>query len=558
MELRQWLPEAHRWFQQADAVERRFISLVKTLIVAADVAGSALPRHGQDPAFWTEQVLSRTCLETDLKEIAETRLSGFAPRDFQKKVEISRSPVTFVRGGCGSGKTVAAYLWASRNATGRKLFFCYPTTGTATEGFRDYIIPSELSAQSLLLHSRSECDLEDLLKSQEEDAPAHAIRIESLAAWDVPLVICTADLVLGLIQNNRRSLFSFPSIANGAFIFDEIHQYDERLFGALLRFLDTFQGAPILLMTASLPKDRQRAIQDLLAKRNIELQVIGGPIDLENLKRYRLEGPVQEPPWADIENMLSQGGKILWVGNTVDRCVNFAKEAQGRGLVPLPYHSRYRYCDRIERHNAVIEAFKKPGPALAMTTQVCEVSLDISADLLVSDISSVPALIQRMGRLNRRVSPEKPGEPKAAILLNSCSHLPYTKMDLDLTRAWMSKLGAGSLSQADLAAAFEALAERKEVPTVESAWLEGGPFNKAAPLREAGYTVSVIRPEDKSNCLNERSRPSRKQVTLYAIPMTLYPVERELQSWERLQHAFIAPEGRIKYSEEWGGGWENK
>jgi hypothetical protein len=114
------------------------------------------------------------------------------------------------------------------------------------------------------------------------------------------------------------------------------------------------------------------------------------------------------------------------------------------------------------------------------------------------------------------------------------------------------------LSQADLALTFEGLAEGSEIHDVESAWLEGGPFNSAAPLREAGYTVSVIRPEDKSNCLDERGRPSRKQITLYAIPMTLWPVERELQSWERLQHAFVAPEGRIKYSEEWGGGWENK
>ena len=63
------------------------------------------------------------------------------------------------------------------------------------------------------------------------------LKIESLRAWGQQVIACTVDTVLGLVQNNRRALFSFPAIIEGAIVFDEIHSYDEKLFGALVRFL---------------------------------------------------------------------------------------------------------------------------------------------------------------------------------------------------------------------------------------------------------------------------------------------------------------------------------
>ena len=72
----------------------------------------------------------------------------------------------------------------------------------------------------------------------------------------------------------------------------------------------------------------------------------------------------------------------------------------------LCYHSRFKLADRVKRHNAVVEAFRKGQPAaLAITTQVCEMSLDMDADLLVTEECPVTSLIQRMGRCNREQLP---------------------------------------------------------------------------------------------------------------------------------------------------------
>ena len=78
-------------------------------------------------------------------------------------------------------------------------------------------------------------------------------------------------------------------------------------------------------------------------------------------------------------------------------------------VAPLVYHSRFRYCDRVRQHGAVIDAFRGNAPALAICSQVAEMSLDLSASLLVTDLAPVPALIQRLGRLNRGLKVMTPG-----------------------------------------------------------------------------------------------------------------------------------------------------
>ena len=123
-----------------------------------------------------------------------------------------------------------------------------------------------------------------------------AIRIDSLESWSTPIVACTVDTVLGIVQNNRCGLLGWPAFAQSAFVFDEIHAFDDRLFGALLRFLRDLPGLPVLLMTASLPKAREDALRRVLQELRLEafrqpLVTIPGPSELENLERYhRAEG----------------------------------------------------------------------------------------------------------------------------------------------------------------------------------------------------------------------------------------------------------------------------
>jgi CRISPR-associated endonuclease/helicase Cas3 len=72
--MRQWFRESTAWWEQVSAETRRFTALVKALLVATDVAGSAVPRQGEDAATWAVERLSRTCRPEALEDVVAERL----------------------------------------------------------------------------------------------------------------------------------------------------------------------------------------------------------------------------------------------------------------------------------------------------------------------------------------------------------------------------------------------------------------------------------------------------------------------------------------------------
>lgn len=567
MEIANWANAAGReWetnFKKKGTPEARLVAAAKNCLIAADVAGSALPKKlPDDPKCWdwiTQSFDSRPRVG-ELQQIVDHRLGGGTPRPFQRAVAESPSAVTFVKAGCGTGKTLAAYMWAAKKHPTRRLFFCYPTTGTATEGFKDYLLEPDVRAD--LFHSRREVDFEIFLNTggdeQHVDADA-AIRIESLDAWSTPIVACTVDTVLGVVQNNKRGLFAWPALAQSAFVFDEIHAYDDKLFGALVRFLRDLPGLPSLLMTASLPKPREEALRNTLKKfRNIDLAPIAGPKELEELPRYHKAIANDNGPLPLICETLKNGGKVLWVCNTVRRVMGAAQAAEAAGLDPMLYHSRFKYEDRVQRHKEVVESFdlkKNPGPALAICSQVAEMSLDLSADLLVTDVAPVPALIQRLGRLNRRATNGDSTKPFIVVEIDKYS--PYVDKNGDpdpvnwpeITKRWFDRLPEIEISQRQLADCWEHGSEETDYREyMKSTWLDGGPTSEVRPLRESVEGITVLMEEDLP-----KVKANPKDLGRYTLPMLKGP--KNWQQWQRECGLPVAPSGIIDYCSQRGAEW---
>ncbi len=261
----------------------RLAAAVKALVMAADVAGSAMLPENEDIRRWVTSTLSRRITRDEMDRVVEARLKGSLPRPFQRAVGGSKSHVTLVEAGCGTGKTAAAYLWAAKHAEGKKLFFCYPTTGTATEGFLGYVAETDVEAE--LMHSRAIVDLDGLAAVRKDlETDDHLLRIESLRAWGPKVVVCTADTVLALVRNNRRGLYNSPAILSASFVFDELHAYEDRMFAAVISLIKALPGASFLLMTASLPKARKEFLLGQL-----ELSEVPKPTTLEDIPRYLFE-----------------------------------------------------------------------------------------------------------------------------------------------------------------------------------------------------------------------------------------------------------------------------
>jgi len=475
--------------------------------------------------------------------------------------------VVLLRAGCGTGKTLAAYLRAARRWPAKRIYFCYPTTGTATEGFRGYLFDPDVGRSKYgarLFHSRAATDLEMILHAAgDEDRNDEMWRGEALLAWSTPIVSCTVDTVLSLLQNQRRGLFAWPALAKSAFVFDEIHAYDQKLFGVLLRFLEALRGVPVLLMTASLPVTRRQAIADCLARRGEALAEVSGPREIEQMPRYhRMDGV---DPFQAVREELRCGGKVLWVCNTVARAMETVAKLADCG--PLVYHSRFRYEDRVARHAEVVGAFERERsePALAVCTQVAEMSLDLSATLLVTELAPVPALIQRLGRLNRWALPSGRGEsapPTQPFIViepldnhGSLATAPYDTGELGdwpaVSRRWLAALAAQGISQADLTNAWQEL-DTSEAPCPSaSPWLEGGPTTRVDATREASPGITVILEGMDSDDV----KAGRKTAAQVALPMPPPPRQLNWRQWRRLQGLPVAPASSISYDPKWGASW---
>jgi CRISPR-associated endonuclease/helicase Cas3 len=545
-----------------------------------------LPQVGpgqEEREAWIDRALERLPTAERLTYIVDRRRGANELWPFQKAVGASTARATFVRAGCGTGKTLAAYHWAARQHPNRRLYFCYPTTGTATEGYRDYLFAPGEDEDTDLFHGRAAVDLEAILaieERNEDELPGvggdELIRIGSLDAWSTPIVSCTTDVVLGLVQNHRRGMYGWPALAGAAFIFDEIHSYDDRLFGALLRFLQALPGLPVLLMTASLPAARLQALQKCLAECGEELPVIEGPRDLEELPRYHREDVAEADLVGRVERELAADGKVLWVCNTVGRVMEAAERF--RSIHPFIYHSRFRYEDRVARHCEVVAAFRPENraPALAICSQVAEMSLDLSATLLITDLAPVSALIQRLGRLNRWARSGAPTRP--FVVVRPESPLPYEQVELDEAERWLSRLAAEGLTQIDLARTWAAGEESGWVDGVESTWLDGGPSTTVGELREASPGLTVVLKRDVPSLDRRRARlraarqeaarrgvpldeatlrlrEGEKDLVQVALPMPPAPRRVSWRAWKRFQHTLIAPEGTINYDPLRGGEW---
>lgn len=559
--------------EQVDWERQKFIAAVKATVIAADLAGSALPASDYSLKDWIQQVLALVLSDVEIQKLLEQRLKNNTLRPFQEQIAQTPHRITLVKAGCGTGKTVGAYAWGKKWAVDRKLFFGYPTTGTASQGYIDYAAETEM--ETTLMHSRAEIDLQEILFSGDsDDSEGIDARLAAFSAWQAKLIVCTVDSVLGLIQNNRKPLYSWPAISQSAFVFDEVHAYGDRLFGALLQFIKTFRGAPILLMSASFTPGQLRAIHQVMDELGEKLHSIEGPKNLEELARYRIQfiPEISDPKklpvvWPFVLDALEKKQKVLWVTNTVQNCIDLYREAEtqiSQHLPELPikrliYHSRYRYKDRLKKHACVIEAFgpASDDPVLAITTQVCEMSLDLSADLLVSAIAPAAALIQRLGRLNRRVMEDEQGihlvsgRICSAIIYPWNQPKPYKPEELMTGQQLVDQLAGAEISQQDLSEVAAQLGSTTP-PPVKSNWLEDNWCTYPGPLREAGYTITVLLEQDKADIrqsADQHSRSFMKEAQRWSVPIR---IENGFQQWQRIGFYPVAPKDRIRYDEETG------
>ncbi len=521
-----------------DPQKRRVLAALKAGLIVADSVASAVFREGKSMADWlnrnahTEAIsadeISSAIIQPRAREVERGSGKAFSLHSFQN-LSALEGPRTVLLAPCGAGKTLAAWIWARRQAQEHRfgrVIFLYPTRGTATEGYRDYVGWAP-EGDATLLHGSSAFELAAMsdnppesLQGKDTSAAEAQARMFALGLWRFRFFSATVDQFLSFMQNRYESLCLLPALADSVIVLDEVHSYDPKMFELLLSFLREFD-VPVLCMTATLPPQRlERLLEAGLTPfpRPEHRAQLADLTDTAECPRYRISfEPDAAVAVAAGVDAFRRGHRVLIVVNRVARCVEVAKFIEvAIGTRPLVYHSRFCLAHRQERHREVVSAFKGHARAIAVTTQVCEMSLDLDAQTLVTEVAPVTSLVQRFGRANRHL---RDRSFRAEIIVYPpAKEAPYDSAELAIaTQFVVSVTGESTQSQLNAALATGQFSLKEVDLGDDGNFLTGGYYAVQGSLREEDeYSVQCVLDGDLS--VVEQLHKSGREIDGYLLP----------------------------------------
>lgn len=143
----------------------------------------------------------------------------------------------------------------------------------------------------------------------------------------------------------------------------------------------------------------------------------------------------------EIKLNYDNGLKQFFIFNTIERAKQFYIKLRENteNLKIILYHSQFTHSDRVKKENEIIKSSLDDTSFILIATQIIEISLDISADIMYTELAPPDALGQRGGRLNRK---KENGLFKMNIF-EAENNLPY---DLDLINKTRDNIKLGNVT----------------------------------------------------------------------------------------------------------------
>ena len=389
-------------------------------------------------------------------------------------------PLVIIESETGSGKTEAA-LWRFARMYEKDLvdglYFALPTRAAAVQlhrRVRDFVanlfpendcplvvlaVPGyrpDLDAERIAL---GEYNSHAAGHHEDDNKPWAAENSKRYLAAQI--AVGTVDQAMMAALKVRHSHMRAACLSRNLLVVDEVHASDAYMSGIIRSLLDTHlnAGGYAMLMSATLGSSARRQwlsdskrfnpddappLGDAIAAHYPAISVkaedgekVAAAGENHQDKSVGIKAQPLIHDFKQVAELALQaaraGAKALVIRNTVSNAVatqEALEQAAGteRGLLfsagqtVTLHHSRYAPDDRRLMDREVESRLgrnREQGGLIVVGTQTLEQSLDIDADLLITDLCPVDVLLQRIGRLHRHQRNDRPagyGMPSCIVL----------------------------------------------------------------------------------------------------------------------------------------------
>lgn len=370
----------------------------KGVLIAADHLASAMDSY-------LSNIKNKLFITPDLSFYS--RKHPLFPLSFISQKSTSKH--TLVTAPTGAGKTD----FLMKRCSGR-VFYTLPFQASINAMYeRIKYDLKDTSAQVHLLHAASTLKLEGK-KIEEKIIQRHV---------GASVKVLTPHQLASIVFATNGYEAMLADLHNCDIILDEIHTYSDTIQVIVLKMVEILaaQNCRIHIGTATMPTFLYNRLLETLGGEKNVYQVSLTDDVLDSFDRHIIyKAESLEALQQKIDKAVELEQKILIVCNQVARSQSvFAHIETHYPLInKMLIHSRFKRATRNDLENSLKAEFNTSKKAcIVVSTQVVEVSLDISFDLMVTECAPIDALIQRFGRINRKRTDKTIGKYKPIYVL---------------------------------------------------------------------------------------------------------------------------------------------
>ncbi|RLI43967.1 hypothetical protein DRO69_08450 [Candidatus Bathyarchaeota archaeon] len=258
------------------------------------------------------------------------------------------------------------------------------------------------------------------------------------------IVVATIDQTIGAYCCTPLSLPAYlgnipaGAVTTAFLCFDEVHIYDHWLglqsMLALIEQRHERLRLPFVVMSATLPDSFIEWFKDR------DVEVVEGKdeyVPFRKNRRIRVHWVPRFLSEEDVLNVVKDKVKVMVVCNTVFKTQEIyqkiADKLSEKGIPVFILHSRFLPEDRSRIEGEMKTVFNDGECGCLITTQVCEVGLDVFCDIMLTEVAPPDSLVQRIGRCARR------GGTGQVYVYDVEFPAPYEKELLDKTKRYIAE-----------------------------------------------------------------------------------------------------------------------